>query len=121
MPDRMHILDTGFPSFTGYESTEDKLEAIRNYLYLLIEELRYLLRHLDAGNFTESGLAELAEAAAEAAGGSAAGPALTEENLREALYAAWGITACCDASDRLVDRVFPKKNAAAPDPAPEDP
>ncbi len=93
MPDRMHILDTGFPNFTGYESTEDKLEAIRNYLYLLIEELRYLLRHLDAGNFTESGLEELAEAAAEAAGSSFAGPALTEENLRDALYAAWGITA----------------------------
>ena len=93
MPDRMHILDTGFPNFTGYESTEDKLDAIRNYLYLLIEELRYLLRHLDAGNFTESGLAELAEAAAEVTGGSVTGPALTEERLMEALYAAWGITA----------------------------
>lgn len=34
--------------------------------------------------------------------------------------AAWGISACCDASDRLVDRVFPKKNAAAPVPTPEE-
>ena len=93
MPDRMHTLDTGFPDFSGYEDTEDKVDAIRNYLYMLMEELRYLLRHLDAGNFTESGLAELAQAAAKVTGGSLAAPALTEETLTEALYAAYGITA----------------------------
>ncbi len=67
MPDRMHILDTGCPAFTGEESTEEKVTAIQNYLYMLMEELRYLLRHLDAENFTDAGLGELAEGMTRAA------------------------------------------------------
>ncbi len=67
MPDRMHILDTGFPTFTGEESTEEKVTAVQNYLYMLMEELRYLLRHLDAENFTDAGLVELAEGMTQAA------------------------------------------------------
>lgn len=67
MPDRMHILDTGCPAFTGEESTEEKVTAIQNYLYMLMEELRYLLRHLDAENFTDAGLGELAEGMTQAA------------------------------------------------------
>lgn len=74
MPDRMHTLDTGYPNFSGMERTEDKVTAIQNYLFMLMEELRYLLRHLDAGNFTDAGLTELADsmvAAAEKTGDTA--------------------------------------------------
>ena len=67
MPDRMHTLETGLPSFSGYEETEEKVDALQNYLFMLLEELRYLLRHLDAENFSESGLEALAESVAEAA------------------------------------------------------
>lgn len=61
MADRMHILDTGLPQFRGDENHEEKLEALIDYLYQLIEELQYLLRHLEADNFSEGGLRELAE------------------------------------------------------------
>ena len=66
MPDRMHTLDAAFPDFNGMENTEEKLNAIQNYLFMLMEELRYLLRHLDADNFNDAGLAELAGRLAEA-------------------------------------------------------
>ena len=99
MPDRMHILETGLPSFSGYEETEEKVDALRNYLFMLMEELRYLLRHLDAENFSESGLETLAESVAEAAGGIS-GQALTAETLMEALYAKYGLVADLEA-DRL--------------------
>ena len=65
MPDRMHMMDTGYPNFTGMETTEDKVTAIQNYLFMFMEELRYLLRHLDADNFTDAGLAGMAESMVE--------------------------------------------------------
>lgn len=65
MPDRMHMIDTGFPNFSGYEKTEEKVEAIQNYLFMLLEELRFLLRNLDLDNFNEQGIKDLAAAAAE--------------------------------------------------------
>ena len=66
MPDRMHMIDTGFPNFSGYEKTEEKVEAIQNYLFMLLEELRFLLRNLDADNFNDAGLAEIAQSVAAA-------------------------------------------------------
>ena len=66
MPDRMHLIDTGFPNFSGYEKTEEKVEAIQNYLFMLLEELRFLLRNLDGDNFNDAGLAEIAQSVAAA-------------------------------------------------------
>ena len=66
MPDRMHMLDTGYPNFSGYEKTSEKVDAIQNYLFMLLEELRFLLRNLDLDNFNEQGIKDLANAAAEA-------------------------------------------------------
>ena len=97
MPDRMHTLETGMPSFHGYETTEEKVDALRNSLFLLMEELRYLLRHLDAENFSDSGLEELAETVAETAGGGRESGSVTPEALREALYAGFGLTAELEA------------------------
>lgn len=62
MADRMHILDTGLPQFQSAASPEEKLDRLIDYLYQFLEEMQYLLRHLDAGNFSEGGLEELAEA-----------------------------------------------------------
>ena len=93
MPDRMHTLETGMPSFHGYETTEEKVDALQNALFLLMEELRYLLRHLDADNFSDSGLEELAETVAEAAGGSLGSGSVTPESLMETLYASFALTA----------------------------
>lgn len=66
MPDRMHMLDTGYPNFSGYEKTSEKVDAIQNYLFMLLEELRFLLRNLDLDNFNEQGIKDLAAAAANA-------------------------------------------------------
>ncbi len=66
MPDRMHMIDTGCPNFSGYEKTEETVEAIQNYLFMLLEELRFLLRNLDADNFNDAGLADFAEKLAAA-------------------------------------------------------
>lgn len=66
MPDRMHMLDTGYPNFSGYEKTSEKVDAIQNYLFILLEELRFLLRNLDLDNFNEQGIKDLATATADA-------------------------------------------------------
>ena len=45
MPTQFAALDTGFPTFTGEESTEQKVDALHNYTYMLLEYLRYVLLH----------------------------------------------------------------------------
>ncbi len=95
MPDRMHVLETGMPSFHGYEETEEKVDALQNCLYMLMEELRYLLRHLDADNFTADGLETLAESVAES--GGLPGGTVTPETLWEALYGKYALAADLEA------------------------
>lgn len=43
-------IDTNFPTFTGEEETEEKVSSIQNYLFMLVEQLRYPLRNLDLKN-----------------------------------------------------------------------
>lgn len=47
MPSDWLYIDTAFPSFTGQESPDKKIDTIQNYLYMLVEQLRYSLRNLD--------------------------------------------------------------------------
>lgn len=54
MPTQFATLDNGFPSFTGQESTEQKVDALYNYVFLLLENLRYILRNLSPENFNEA-------------------------------------------------------------------
>jgi hypothetical protein len=54
MPTQFAALDNGFPSFTGRESTEQKVDALYNYVFLLLENLRYILRNLSPENFNEA-------------------------------------------------------------------
>lgn len=51
--------DVSFPTFTGQESEAEKTEKILNYLYMLIENLRYTLGNLDEENFSEGGIEEI--------------------------------------------------------------
>lgn len=55
------MLDTGFPSFTGGESTDEQLQTILNYLYQLMEQLRYAMHNLGEENFNTVSLAEMGE------------------------------------------------------------
>ena len=61
MPKDFLALDTNFPSFTGTETTEQKVDQLYNYTYMLLENLRYTLRNLDESNFNEAGLGEILE------------------------------------------------------------
>ena len=55
MADRyFHIIDDGIPK-TGEMSTRDLQIALSS----LLEELSFVLRHLDAGNFTKEGAREV--------------------------------------------------------------
>ena len=54
MPTQFSALDTGFPTFTGKESTEQKVEALHNFTYMLLEYLRYILRNLGPENMNDA-------------------------------------------------------------------
>ena len=54
MPTRFAALDTGFPAFTGGESTEQKVEALHSFTYMLLEYLRYILRNLGPENLNQA-------------------------------------------------------------------
>ena len=51
MPQKWQQVDTDFPTFTGNESVNDKVDRIIDYLRILIEELQYQLQNLDASNW----------------------------------------------------------------------
>lgn len=61
MPKDYLALDTNFPSFTGTESTDQKVDQLYNYTFMLLENLRYVLRNLDGSNFNEAGLKEITD------------------------------------------------------------
>ena len=61
MPKDYLALDTNFPSFTGTETTEQKVDQLYNYTYMLLENLRYTLRNLDGSNFNEAGLNDITD------------------------------------------------------------
>lgn len=62
MPGNILSADTQFPNFAGQESPAEQISTIRNYLYMLLEQLRYTLNNLDAGNFNSEGLKEIQDA-----------------------------------------------------------
>lgn len=65
MPGNILSADTQFPNFAGQESPAEQIRTIRNYLYMLLEQLRYTLNNLDAGNFNSDGLKEIQDAISE--------------------------------------------------------
>ena len=62
MPGNILSADTQFPNFAGQESPAEQIRTIRNYLYMLLEQLRYTLNNLDSGNFNSEGLKEIQDA-----------------------------------------------------------
>ncbi len=54
MPSNWLYIDTNFPTFTGEEETEEKVSSIQNYLFMLVEQLRYSLRNLDMKNMNQA-------------------------------------------------------------------
>lgn len=66
MPGSFGYIDTNFPTFTGGESADEKVATIQQYLYMLLEELRYTLRNLDiAKNFNDTSVRRFTEVITE--------------------------------------------------------
>jgi len=53
MPSNWLYVDTNFPSFTGKETVNEKIDTIQSYLYVLLEQLRYCLHNLDTSNMNQ--------------------------------------------------------------------
>ncbi len=53
MPSNWLYVDTNFPSFTGKETVNEKIDTIQSYLYVLLENLRYCLHNLDTSNMNQ--------------------------------------------------------------------
>ena len=59
MPGNFLQADVSYPDLSKYDSTEAKLTAIQNYLFLLLENLRYTLRNLSMeDNFNQAELSK---------------------------------------------------------------
>lgn len=54
MPSNWLYIDTNFPSFTQKESASDKIETMQDYLFMLVEQLRYTLHNLDLSNMNKA-------------------------------------------------------------------
>lgn len=91
MPSGTHLLDAGFPSFTGRESTAEKLDRIQNYLFQLLEELRFLLHNLGTDNFSAAALTKLESDVVEAVAGTVTAETIISNTLiTNELYADFG-------------------------------
>ncbi|MBQ8249064.1 MAG: hypothetical protein IJY93_04180 [Clostridia bacterium] len=61
MPSMLMLADTQFPRFTETEGSDEKFDKVYNYLYMLLEQLRYTLSNLGSENFNTSDLGEIGE------------------------------------------------------------
>ena len=56
MPSSLQTLDTAFPKIDEHQTTEENLNQVVNYLYMLLENLRYTLGNLGEDNFNDTEL-----------------------------------------------------------------
>ena len=49
----LRTTDTSFPNLNGNQSTDEKFRLITNYLYMLLEQLRYSMANLGRENFND--------------------------------------------------------------------
>lgn len=61
MPSNWATIDQNFPTFTGEESPEQQIRALRNYLFQLREGMQYSLQNLTAENFNATALQKLTD------------------------------------------------------------
>lgn len=60
MPNAFLSIETNFPTFNADQKTEDKIDSMVNYLFILVEQLRYTLNNLDLKNFNQTALTNFA-------------------------------------------------------------
>ncbi len=90
MPSNWLYIDTNFPTFTGEETANEKIETVQNYLFLLVEQLRYTLRNLDLSNMNQTAKERWESAITEPIYAKIAD---TDENVNELNITAQGLSA----------------------------
>ena len=61
MPSSLQTLDTAFPKIDEHQTTEENFLQVTNYLYMLLENLRYTLGNLGEENFNDTELDSIAK------------------------------------------------------------
>ena len=61
MPSSLQTLDTAFPKIDDHQTTEENFNQVVNYLYMLLENLRYTLGNLGEDNFNDTELDSIAK------------------------------------------------------------
>lgn len=54
MPSNLMFADSSFPVIGAEEDPKKALQKVQNYLFMLLEQLRYTLSNLEPGNFNET-------------------------------------------------------------------
>ena len=109
MPNNLLTVDTAFPTFTPEQTTDEKLDVVTNYLYMLLEQLRYTLQNLGAGNFNDTELGEIGKIITEPiyidlenAAGAIADLTITADQLTSRLEDAEGNISAIDQYARSI-------------------
>lgn len=97
MPTDFMSLDASFPSFLDGEKTDAKLKRIQNYLFMLLEQLRYTLEHLSLKNFNAAAVEEMKDIFASTV---TATTVISQTLITNELYSSYGAIA-----DLTVDRL----------------
>ena len=59
MPTAFMLTDSAFPRFTDEQSSGERVDVIYNYLYMLLEQLRYSMTNLERSNFNDAGFLDI--------------------------------------------------------------
>lgn len=65
MPNAWAMIDTSFPTFTGRETYREQVGALQDYLYLVVEELKYQLANLNTQNWNKTALQQMQQETVE--------------------------------------------------------
>lgn len=67
MASQWALVDDQFPHFQGDESVPEQIRALVNYMFVLAEQLRYMLSNLKAENWNQASLAAFSQETTDAA------------------------------------------------------
>lgn len=113
MPSNMLTTDTSFPQLTDKQTTDEKFSVITNYLYMLLEQLRYSMANLGRENFNDTAFQDIANLITEPVylqlkdvDGNLASLTITAEQLISRMTDAEGnISVLQQTADSLTSRV----------------
>lgn len=59
MPSKWAMVDNSFPTFSGEEKPGEQIKMLVDYMFILVEELKYQLANLDGDNWNTKALENL--------------------------------------------------------------